>query len=267
MARRAAAYHHQFLGERRWARRCGGFDVVETVYAAGAACDTHAHSDPYLCVVLAGSLENRGRRLTERVGPGEAFFRPSGAPHAVAYGAAGARCLMVRLGPVYMQDVLHAEEQPLSLTSRARAALDGRALSAGRFQALLDGWIEALATADDPPGAPLRPEEAARRHIDAWPVDAPLQVCLLARRVGVHASHLARAFRRRWGRTMSAYAIELRVGRAARELTSGGRIADVAAAAGFYDQSHMTRSFQRVLGTTPRGFVDRWRRARPMQDG
>lgn len=38
----------------------------------------------------------------------------------------------------------------------------------------------------------------------------------------------------------------------ARRLLLGGQPAgEVATAAGFYDQSHLTRHFKRVLGTTP----------------
>ena len=43
----------------------------------------------------------------------------------------------------------------------------------------------------------------------------------------------------------------VRWGSAARALALGGSIADVAALAGFVDQSHLTRHFKRITGTTP----------------
>jgi transcriptional regulator GlxA family with amidase domain len=42
-----------------------------------------------------------------------------------------------------------------------------------------------------------------------------------------------------------------RVDMARRMLLAGMRPADVATAAGFYDQPHLTRHFRRMLGTSP----------------
>jgi AraC-like DNA-binding protein len=64
-----------------------------------------------------------------------------------------------------------------------------------------------------------------------------------------------RAFRRELGVTPHAYLIGVRTERAARLLMHGGAIADVAAEAGFSDQSHLTRHFKRRFGMTPRSFV------------
>ena len=262
----SVAYHHEFLGEPRGAVDWGSFGVVETSYAPAASCSTHAHFEPYVCVILAGRVENRSRCGTRRMGPGEAFFRPSGTPHAVAYGRAnGARCLMVRLAPVYMQDVLYAHEQSFLVPRRTQQTLRARTVSARELSDLVDGWVAGLARTEGPHPS-CCPAEEARRAIDAQPLEAPISIADVAERVGVHASHLARAFRRRWGRTMSEYVIELRVSRAARLLARDVSIADAAASVGFYDQSHMTRSFVRFVGTTPRGCIARWNRARFMQD-
>jgi AraC family transcriptional regulator len=51
------------------------------------------------------------------------------------------------------------------------------------------------------------------------------------------------------------YVQRLRVRWASAELCRpGARLADVAAAAGFADQSHLTRVFKRVTGATPSAF-------------
>ncbi|MGY1840981.1 MULTISPECIES: helix-turn-helix domain-containing protein [unclassified Modestobacter] len=46
-----------------------------------------------------------------------------------------------------------------------------------------------------------------------------------------------------------------RVDRARRLLLAGVPPAEVATAAGFYDQAHLTRHFRRMLGTTPAAYV------------
>ncbi|HWQ38542.1 MAG TPA: AraC family transcriptional regulator [Burkholderiales bacterium] len=66
--------------------------------------------------------------------------------------------------------------------------------------------------------------------------------------------HLARLFKKATGRTTHQYLVEIRVNSARALLTAGAgarSLADVAAAVGFADQSHLTRHFKRVLGMTP----------------
>jgi AraC-like DNA-binding protein len=76
----------------------------------------------------------------------------------------------------------------------------------------------------------------------------------LARELGTHPSHLVRTFRREYGLPPHRYVVGRRLDRARRMLLDGIPIADVAAATGFHDQSHLTRHFRALLGTTPGAF-------------
>jgi AraC-like DNA-binding protein len=60
-----------------------------------------------------------------------------------------------------------------------------------------------------------------------------------------------RAFRIRYGLSPSEYQRQLRLRAARQALASGAAIADVAVAAGFADQAHLTRWFRRCYGITP----------------
>jgi AraC family transcriptional regulator len=73
----------------------------------------------------------------------------------------------------------------------------------------------------------------------------------------VHLSpyHLARLFKQATGETPHQYLIQTRVNSARALLTSGAgqrSLAEVAAAVGFADQSHLTRHFKRHFGVTPK---------------
>lgn len=66
-----------------------------------------------------------------------------------------------------------------------------------------------------------------------------------------HPTHLVRAFSKEFGMPPHLYLTGRRVDSARRMLLAGMRPADVATAAGFYDQSHLNRHFRRMLGTSP----------------
>jgi AraC family transcriptional regulator len=79
----------------------------------------------------------------------------------------------------------------------------------------------------------------------------------MAECVALSKSHFSRAFRHSLGCSPMAYVVALRVERAKLMMTSTRqRLTEIALACGFSDQSHLTRSFSRIVGLSPA----RWRR-------
>lgn len=66
-----------------------------------------------------------------------------------------------------------------------------------------------------------------------------------------HPAHLVRAFSTAYGIAPHRYLTSRRVGRARRLLLDGLAPGEVAVAAGFYDQAHLTRHFKKLVGVTP----------------
>ena len=82
--------------------------------------------------------------------------------------------------------------------------------------------------------------------------------------------HFARMFKQRVGLGPHQFLIRLRVGRVKRMLAGNAAagpppLAQLAAACGFADQSHMCRHFKRATGQTPTGYQRRLRAGRPLQ--
>ncbi|MCH8686103.1 AraC family transcriptional regulator [Pedomonas mirosovicensis] len=73
----------------------------------------------------------------------------------------------------------------------------------------------------------------------------------LAAIAGLSPYHLLRTFKAEVGLTPVAYRLLRRVLNARELLQSTMPIAEVAVASGFADQSHLTRSFQRLMGVSP----------------
>lgn len=66
--------------------------------------------------------------------------------------------------------------------------------------------------------------------------------------------HLVRRFKEETGLTPHRFLIQNRVRKAQRLLGESGDMAEVALAAGFCDQSHFIRHFQRLIGLTPTAY-------------
>jgi AraC-like DNA-binding protein len=73
----------------------------------------------------------------------------------------------------------------------------------------------------------------------------------LAQMANLSPFHLNRAFSLETGLPPHAYQTQLRIIQAKRLLQLGEPLSDVASKVGFADQSHFTRQFKRIVGTTP----------------
>ena len=109
-----------------------------------------------------------------------------------------------------------------------------------------------------PPNALGGREHAAVRRArsylaDRW--DRPVALAELAASAGLSRFELIRRFRQQTGLTPHAFQTNLRMAHARTMLRAGDPIAGVAAACGFADQAHLTRTFRRAVGVTPGRFA------------
>ena len=255
-------------GQPERVRRLHGLQVSATPYQGGSALPWHEHDEGYLCLVAAGAY-------TQQSGSGELDCRrglllahPAGHRHANRFGPDGARCISIFL-----------EDEPGGGT--ARLLSDHRQLRLAEAQRLLSRIERELRATDD--AAPLALQAAVlelvalacradgerrpawlhrvlqRLHDDPLATPSLQELAVLA---GVHPSHLARSFQKAQGSTVGDYQRGLRIELARRALDDPRQsIAQVAAVAGFSDQSHFARVFKRITGETPRDYRHKAQRA------
>jgi AraC family transcriptional regulator len=95
-------------------------------------------------------------------------------------------------------------------------------------------------------------------HIDAN-LSGKIHIDALARLVGLSAGHFSREFKRSFGVSPHTYLVRRRIEVAqSLMLTTRDPLSDIALSCGMSDQSHLSRSFRRLVGETP----DSWRRSR-----
>ncbi|WP_134496487.1 helix-turn-helix transcriptional regulator [Microvirga pakistanensis] len=90
----------------------------------------------------------------------------------------------------------------------------------------------------------------ARDYLDGH-LGQEVDLADLARLAGLSRSHFIRAFAKETGFTPHAYLVDRRFRAASRLLSRGEAPGDVAAACGFFDQSHLNRVFKARMGVTP----------------
>jgi AraC-like DNA-binding protein len=86
-----------------------------------------------------------------------------------------------------------------------------------------------------------------------------LSLTTLAGVAGLSESRLMHAFTESLGIALRPYILWLRVQQACSELAKGASVTEAAVRAGFSDAAHLSRTFRRMLGTTPREIAARRR--------
>lgn len=175
----------------------------------------HFHDEHQLTFVISGCRFFRigGERID--VPAGSCLYIPAGCPHAsLPEVQSGTRCLNL-----YISD-LELGAQPHVLTFRSGADTHASAIG-------------------------------ALFHANDAIIPAEPNIARLAAKSGLSREAFTRKFTRKFGIPPHAHSVVARLNDARCQLRSGAALADVAAACGFFDQTHLARHFFRVFGTTP----------------
>jgi AraC family transcriptional regulator len=218
-------------------------------------------------VLKGGCIETIGTFGYECI-PFSPIMKPAGALHSNQYGPAGAKCLLIEVRPTGLEmirsfsgvldDVVHLEN----------GAMRGIAIRIHREFQLMDSAsalsIEGLvfemvgaAIRRRVQGLSVHPPRWIREVKDFLDEHFKEQITLstLAECVDRHPAYLSQVFLRCYGSTIGDYVRQLRLDYASKKIThSTESIAEIATAAGFYDQSHFSHAFKIHTGVTPAEF-------------
>ncbi|WP_118180737.1 helix-turn-helix transcriptional regulator [Paraburkholderia phosphatilytica] len=95
------------------------------------------------------------------------------------------------------------------------------------------------------------PRVAAMKEQLIGDLTSPLLLADLAQAIGLSPFHATRLFTQATGLPPHAWRNQVRLQRSLAALRAGAPVTEVAAAAGFTDQSHYTRHFRRMFGVPP----------------
>lgn len=236
-----------------------GAVVSRTIDRSHSHVPEHAHDWPMLSLFVLGAYSNR-TEVGERYvcGPSAVLYR-AGARHANTVSTDGFEQIEIEFDPAWLRfpglpgiPVAHFAGGRIGAATRAMIHSCGKVMQEERFATALRGFLT-LAVEQSPRTHPVWVNQVIRRLRQ----NTALRVNDLAREVGRHPSWLGAAYRQAVGEGILETATRLRVELAVRLLRETDLThCDIAHDAGFCDQSHMHRSFHRVLGRAPSAVRD-----------
>lgn len=246
-----------------------GVELV-TVSYRNRAFPMHTHAEYVIGTVMKGAERLVVRGSSHLVSRGSVLHLHPEEAHSNASIGAGVLCYRVfYLAPPsiipYLDDEAGTEELCFSGAASRHPPL-ASILARGHEQLCRDGLgrleqesglaaiVDALTARRSSRARSSRDGGQAIRFARAW-IDAHFKESFGLREVaaaaGLSVFRLGHLFKDVVGLSPIAFRNQRRVNEARSLLLRGWPIADVAAEVGFADQSHLTRQFQRIVGTSP----------------
>jgi len=251
------------MGRNTRALRClhtEGWRVTEKCYFPDRVMPPHAHDVASVTYCLSGSINETFGNHREVGRAGSSVIKPVGTEHANRVGPHGARVLeLKRVGsdpvPAFTYTWRHGGPVALTFLRIYREFRQAGDRSALLISELCGSFLEGTEDARGVAGPAWIRALRDRLHDAGGRITSLSE---LAQAFDMHPTYMARAFRRRYGCSISDYARGIRVEQAAGRLSrrSPEPLAHIALDAGFADQSHLTRTFRTHTGMTPAVYRD-----------
>ena len=256
----------KFYGSVLGKQVVGGAIFTELNHSQPRKLPAHSHELPFFCLFLGGDYGEKYGHRDVQFRPFTFSFRPSGVPHQDEIGPRGARMFGIEvegewqrrlqscsgnLGVAYDFEGGEPLWLALKLYFETRTPLDPRDLQVESLVAELLGLVA------------CKPERCRvapfwlRRIKEKLNVEFRERNTMddLSREAGVHPVHLSRVSRHFTGKGIGEFVHRLRVREACeRMMNPEASLAAISCELGFADQSHFTRTFHNITGTTPGAF-------------
>lgn len=225
----------------------------------------HSHENARFVFVLKGAFEEVYSQRKRSCKPIMLIFRPPGEEHREDFASGGVICLSVDISSSWIDRL---REHSVRFASSA----DFRSVSLTTLALKLDHELtigdDASVLAIEGLLLEIAIEAFRQKHVNAqrkaprWLGVAKdfiheefahnLTLAEVSAAAGVHRVHLARVFQQYCRCTIGQYLRQLRVEAACAAIAkSDAPLSEIAVASGFSDQSHLCRTFKRLIRMTP----------------
>lgn len=251
----------KYFGDTVTSKEFSFFTCSLTRYRSHEQIQKHYHDNSYVSLLVNGHYtESAGS--DDEIRAGQAIFRPVDYSHSNHFQGSGGACLNIELRQGFREQI----DFPLRLPANAHIYPAGafpalhklllclrHEMDEDLVQEMALSWLQEISQ-DAVPLSSL-PWIPKVKQILEQETDVHHTIHSLSERVFVHPVYLARAFKEKTGFTPGEYQLRKRLQKAIQLLLrSSLSITDIAYTAGFFDPSHLVRSFRLFYGQSPRQF-------------
>ncbi|GEM_PF-4959839 len=227
------------------------------IYDPGKQFRPHCDRKPRLSFLVNGAFAEETSRGTITALPGDLLVKGNRIKHENRFGADGALLASIEVTDDTLEGTILSESWRLKRNAETFSE------SITLLEAALSGCQSSLTASVLVILASLHDEEHDAGPAPRWIAHlkddleeaslAQIDISKRAKEAGAHPVYASSLFRRHYGMSITDHTRHHSVRRAAGLLARDASqpLKDIALQAGFYDQSHMNRSFKRVTGRTP----------------
>jgi AraC family transcriptional regulator len=257
----------QFYGQVAQKRVCAQVVLSELRHETRRKLPEHSHQLSYFCLLLSGEYSEHLGQKSYAYSPLTVMFHPPGLTHWDEVGAGGGHFFSIELETSWIERLQEHAIVPTVVTPTQAGDLTWLGMRLFRefrqpdfcSPLAVEGLVMAMLA--DVTRIRLHKE----RQKPAWLSQAMdlihdqfsenLTIAGIASEVDIHPFHLSKVFRQFNHQSIGEFLNRLRIQFACRELANPERrLAEIAFASGFADQSHFTRVFKERTGMTPGAF-------------
>jgi AraC-like DNA-binding protein len=226
----------------------------------------HSHENARFVFVLQGSFTEKYEQKKRECRSLMMLIRPPLEKHAENYNGKGIVCLSIDIQNAWMQ---HLREYNVILDDSAEHQGAGLSPLIIKLNNEFDATDQASALAVEALLLEIAVEVSRQKEKTTSDKKAPRwlsdardfihaefafnpTIKEIAEAANIHPVHLSRIFQRKYHCTIAEYIRRLRVESACSALTKSNKsLVEIAAMCGFYDQSHFSKNFKRIMNLTP----------------
>ena len=257
----------EYFGELLHKFELPGAVLTETQYEPNSTLPEHSHDNDYICFALSGVYDEIWDETECKVQSGTLLFHPKESQHANRFAQSPARCFNIELLPesadLFELDMTCLGNQPVQFFGEINFLAEklyrevqfpDRYSQLAINSLLVEIFIGIARTQTETSTNAPRSHQGAIDFVKEN-FKKPLRIGEVAAALGLDSINLARSFREHENCSFQEYLNRIRLDHVCQQLVEcGDPIGHIAVSAGFYDQSHLTRTFKRSLGLTPREF-------------
>ena len=245
-------------------REAAGIILTESTYAPRLTTPVHSHEAASFTMVISGCYVEHFRLRVFECSSGRVLFRAAGDSHYDRISDQGAHCLIVEFPQEWHRQLLEAGinasvsrqfDQTADFVTKYRRELAIN--DAATSLAVQSLTLDLICNVVREQKLTARPPIWLATLRDRLQTECTEKIGLadLARDSGHHPAHVARAFRRYYGRSIGEYVRRCRVSHACAQMRAGQPLSTVALNSGFSDQAHFSRVFRALVGMTPSEYL------------